>query len=693
MPKRSRQPRNVKRAPPLKDENHQNHLLALLDHCIKYKIKYDDTVSTYMEDVTGFKYDTKQWRTKVETIWDRWGRHGSKKQWIWHEGTQILSEMPNEQRQQIKQIQDEIELSSRRSRLRSASTKSSEYESPLSSLRSSPTDPYASAGLERQEEQGDTHILFLGLSGRPSPAKQPTLSFEISDTYASTEPEEDNKSSIRNEESQDSYTSQFRSIGVQHPDRGPDDLGPVSLLVAGEIERYNKLVAEKEATISGQKYRIFRLENELAAARKEYDKLLRRLDNPDDSPHNPKLLYSLQNTNLALSRQLQAIRAAHSNGLRIKSNNLGLTKSAICGNLDWLDDRIAKTCSVFGHSPLSAARPLSESSDRLQQLTLRVSGMSVQQLNGHAFSAGISDNQLMRSFISALVCELAFESSFPELLDSDSPLLRGYREQILVQGDCSGLESIDLLAHNLLFSGPYFESKLIPAKGQELSCEVAQLLAQWGCHATQSQAFSASGMPENELFQPIFERALTMKTQLLLSKTRYTLVFPAVGTEFNPATMRSQDWRYEDYSPHRSRPQLDAGEPPAPPEREGGLIKLCLFPALIERHVVNYRNFSAGDNESTTGAPARADNGHRRASGWPWDAGEWTSSTLRKHEGFEPMALYPLYTADFFDEKHNIVLGGSWATHPRIAGRKSFINWYQRNYPYAWVGARLVRDK
>lgn len=20
------------------------------------------------------------------------------------------------------------------------------------------------------------------------------------------------------------------------------------------------------------------------------------------------------------------------------------------------------------------------------------------------------------------------------------------------------------------------------------------------------------------------------------------------------------------------------------------------------------------------------------------------------------------------------------------------VNWYQRNYPYAWVGARLVRD-
>lgn len=55
------------------------------------------------------------------------------------------------------------------------------------------------------------------------------------------------------------------------------------------------------------------------------------------------------------------------------------------------------------------------------------------------------------------------------------------------------------------------------------------------------------------------------------------------------------------------------------------------------------------------------------------------------------MELYPGYTADFFDGKHNVVLGGSWATHPRIAGRKSFVNWYQRKYPYAWVGARVVR--
>ncbi|TAQ87539.1 hypothetical protein B7494_g4128 [Chlorociboria aeruginascens] len=71
---------------------------------------------------------------------------------------------------------------------------------------------------------------------------------------------------------------------------------------------------------------------------------------------------------------------------------------------------------------------------------------------------------------------------------------------------------------------------------------------------------------------------------------------------------------------------------------------------------------------------------------------EWTSSQFARYEGFEPMNLYPAYSADFFDGKHNIILGGSWATHPRVAGRKTFVNWYQRNYPYTWAGARLVRD-
>ncbi|KAF9439307.1 hypothetical protein BGZ76_003837 [Entomortierella beljakovae] len=72
-----------------------------------------------------------------------------------------------------------------------------------------------------------------------------------------------------------------------------------------------------------------------------------------------------------------------------------------------------------------------------------------------------------------------------------------------------------------------------------------------------------------------------------------------------------------------------------------------------------------------------------------WD---WTCTPFAPldKDGFETSKLYPGYSTDFFDEKHMVVLGASWATHPRIAERRSFRNWYQANYPFVFAGFRLV---
>ncbi|RCH99832.1 hypothetical protein CU097_014817 [Rhizopus azygosporus] len=71
------------------------------------------------------------------------------------------------------------------------------------------------------------------------------------------------------------------------------------------------------------------------------------------------------------------------------------------------------------------------------------------------------------------------------------------------------------------------------------------------------------------------------------------------------------------------------------------------------------------------------------------DVWEWTDTIWDKYEGFQSSAIYPGYSADFFDGKHRVVLGGSWATHPRIAERDTFRNWYQSGYPYVFAGFRL----
>jgi len=71
---------------------------------------------------------------------------------------------------------------------------------------------------------------------------------------------------------------------------------------------------------------------------------------------------------------------------------------------------------------------------------------------------------------------------------------------------------------------------------------------------------------------------------------------------------------------------------------------------------------------------------------------EWTSTVFDKREGFEPSPLYPGFSADFFDTLHNVVIGGSYATIPRQAERRTLRNYFQRNYPYAWNGGRIVYD-
>lgn len=37
-------------------------------------------------------------------------------------------------------------------------------------------------------------------------------------------------------------------------------------------------------------------------------------------------------------------------------------------------------------------------------------------------------------------------------------------------------------------------------------------------------------------------------------------------------------------------------------------------------------------------------------------------------------------------------LGASYATIPRLGERCTVRNFYQHNYPYPWVGARIVYD-
>jgi iron(II)-dependent oxidoreductase len=73
-------------------------------------------------------------------------------------------------------------------------------------------------------------------------------------------------------------------------------------------------------------------------------------------------------------------------------------------------------------------------------------------------------------------------------------------------------------------------------------------------------------------------------------------------------------------------------------------------------------------------------------NGW-----EWTSTVFSPLPGFEPFPFYRGYSADFFDGKHFVMKGGSPRTDACML-RRSFRNWFQPRYSYAYATFRCVEE-
>jgi iron(II)-dependent oxidoreductase len=71
-------------------------------------------------------------------------------------------------------------------------------------------------------------------------------------------------------------------------------------------------------------------------------------------------------------------------------------------------------------------------------------------------------------------------------------------------------------------------------------------------------------------------------------------------------------------------------------------------------------------------------------NGWAW-----TSSRFEPFPGFQRFSFYPGYSADFFDGKHYVMKGASARTAACML-RRSFRNWFQPHYQYAYAGFRCV---
>jgi ergothioneine biosynthesis protein EgtB len=95
-------------------------------------------------------------------------------------------------------------------------------------------------------------------------------------------------------------------------------------------------------------------------------------------------------------------------------------------------------------------------------------------------------------------------------------------------------------------------------------------------------------------------------------------------------------------------------------------------------------------------SPVPVGTGPRGASRWGiaelvGNGWELTDTPFAPFPGFTPFTSYPEYSADFFDGKHFVLKGASWATDTELL-RPSFRNWYQAHYPYVFAKFRCVAE-
>lgn len=100
-------------------------------------------------------------------------------------------------------------------------------------------------------------------------------------------------------------------------------------------------------------------------------------------------------------------------------------------------------------------------------------------------------------------------------------------------------------------------------------------------------------------------------------------------------------------------------------------------------------NFWRWEPESVYSAPrSESAFGVRQLVGNGW---EWTKTPFGPLPGFRTRETYPGYSANFFDGEHYVTKGGSQRTGARLL-RRSFRNWFRRDYPYTYTGFRCVRS-
>ncbi|EWZ49196.1 hypothetical protein BFJ63_vAg9701 [Fusarium oxysporum f. sp. narcissi] len=578
--KNNRKSRRSARSKPTKrifwSTNDRLQLLAYLNWCVQYCVKFEVTAPGYLEKVTGKHFSKERIRQK---LYQEWQTYGTCKKFneLFELGTAGLWPLVGEEQENFNKIITSMkpaqEARCTRSRSLGLAAQSGTMSAPrsiysISSSREPNQVPTPQAGNSnvvperpRQKTKAKSSLGPTRMASNNDLSEDELIRDNNTDRVKSED--ESELSTIASPELLDIELQLAPAI----PDSQEDTMTVISH--ARSNSSMDVRLSQSEVDLLKQKSYSVTLENRISELKRRNDDLEHCISLASSAQGNHGEETRLREVISSLKNKLDREQILTKNYRELEADRLGFLNTSLRAEYGNMHSNIRDTSSMICHLSLDDTLPEQRTgfAHLANNWARRIGGHDLGSLLGHCESEQIPKRFILASLLSAGIFELVLEEVFPAFLAADSPLLDQYRKHIETQSGRNALQRLDVISIKSLVSDKDVKKGIISERSNRLSSLMLQNLS---CFLPLESRDITQRSPHNELetetisdMRSTLHHALNVKIELMLSVKRLKYLFFRPGTLFDAGKMEVV--------------KSQAGDTAL----LGQEVKICLLPALF----------------------------------------------------------------------------------------------------------------
>ncbi|EWY80696.1 hypothetical protein FOYG_16625 [Fusarium oxysporum NRRL 32931] len=522
-------------------------LLAYLNWCVQYCVKFEVTAPGYLEKATGKHFSKERIKRKLYQEWKDWGTCEKFKQ-LFEVGTAGLSSLVGEEQEIFQKMVTSINPAQVPRCTRSRSLGLAAQSGTLSAPRSIYSISSSREPNELSTPQAGNSKVVPERPRQKTKAKSslgPTRMASNNDLSDDELARDDSTEEVKSEAESELSTIASPELADMELQLAPTipDSQEYTMTVISQTRSNSPTevrLRQSEADLLKQKSYSMTLENRISE--------LERINN--DLKHCNRSAQGNHGVEIRLREEISRYKIRlEREGLLMKNykeleaDRLGFLNTSLRADYGKLHSNIRDTSSRICR--LSSDDTLPEQRTGFSQLAdnwaRRIGRPDLSSLLDHCETAQIPKKVILAALLAAGIFELVLEQVFPTFLAADSPLLDQYRKHIETESGWNALQRLDIISIKSLVSDQHVKKRILSERSNRLSSLMLQNLS---CFLPLESRDITQRSRHNDLETDIINdtsttlyHAVGVKIELMLSVKRLKYLFFKPGALFDAEKM------------------------------------------------------------------------------------------------------------------------------------------------------------